>query len=133
MAKALKSEGFISDFIVHEKKPQNELTLVLKYGPNREPVITGIKRESKPGLRHYVHVREIPRVKGGMGVAILSTSRGVMVDQDDFWRVAEVELEEARQNLGEVLVRRPGERDGVDVLNLELRLPQAERDRILRQ
>ncbi len=82
VAKALKGEGFIADFIVHEKAPQNELTLVLKYGPNREPVITGIKRESKPGLRRYVNVRDIPRVKGGMGVAILSTSRGVMVDHE---------------------------------------------------
>lgn len=82
VAKALKGEGFIADFIIHEKAPQNELTLVLKYGPNREPVITGIKRESKPGLRRYVNVRDIPRVKGGMGVAILSTSRGVMVDHE---------------------------------------------------
>jgi small subunit ribosomal protein S8 len=82
VAKALKSEGFISDFIVHEKKPQNELTVVLKYGPDREPVITGIKRESKPGLRRYVNVRDIPRVKGGMGIAILSTSHGVMADHE---------------------------------------------------
>lgn len=82
IAKALKSEGFIADFVIHEKAPQNELTVVLKYGPNREPVITGIKRESKPGLRKYVNVRDIPRVRGGMGVAILSTSRGVMVDTE---------------------------------------------------
>ncbi|MEW6430317.1 MAG: 30S ribosomal protein S8 [Myxococcota bacterium] len=82
IAKALKSEGFIADFVVHERAPQNELTLVLKYGPNREPVITGIKRESKPGLRKYVNVRDLPRVKGGMGIAILSTSRGVMVDAE---------------------------------------------------
>jgi len=59
-----------------------KLTIVLKYGPNREPVITGIKRESKPGLRRYVNVRDIPRVRGGMGVAILSPSRGVMVDHE---------------------------------------------------
>jgi len=82
VARALKSEGFIADFIVHERKPQNELTVVLKYGPNRESVITGIKRESKPGLRRYVNCRDIPRVKGGMGIAILSTSRGVMVDAE---------------------------------------------------
>jgi small subunit ribosomal protein S8 len=82
VAKALKSEGFIADFIVHEKKPQNELTIVLKYGPDRAPVITGIKRESKPGLRRYVNVRDIPRVKGGMGIAILSTSHGVMADHE---------------------------------------------------
>lgn len=82
IAKALKSEGFIADFVVHEKAPQNELTVVLKYGPNRESVITGIKRESKPGLRRYLNVRAIPRVKGGMGIAILSTSRGVMADHE---------------------------------------------------
>jgi small subunit ribosomal protein S8 len=82
IAKSLKSEGFIADYIVHEKKPQNELTVVLKYGPEREPVITGIKRESKPGLRRYVNVRDIPRVKGGMGIAILSTSHGIMADHE---------------------------------------------------
>lgn len=82
VAKCLKSEGFVADIIVHEKQPQNELTIVLKYGPNRESVINGIKRESKPGLRRYVNVRDIPKVKGGMGVAILSTSRGVMVDHE---------------------------------------------------
>jgi small subunit ribosomal protein S8 len=80
IAKALKDEGFIAEFVVHEKKPQDELTIMLKYGPDRQPVITGIKRESKPGLRRYVSVRQIPRVKGGMGIAILSTSRGVMAD-----------------------------------------------------
>lgn len=82
IAKVLKAEGFIADFIVHEKKPQNELTIMLKYGPNREPVITGIRRISKPGLRRYSNSRDLPRVKGGMGVAVLSTSRGVMVDHE---------------------------------------------------
>lgn len=80
VAKALKDEGFIADYVTHEKQPQNELTIMLKYGPDRQPVITGIKRESKPGLRRYVAVRDIPRVKGGMGIAILSTSHGVMAD-----------------------------------------------------
>ncbi len=82
VARVLKAEGFVAEVIVHEKKPQNELTIMLKYGPSRESVIGGIKRESKPGLRRYVHVREIPRVKGGMGIAILSTSRGVMSDHE---------------------------------------------------
>jgi small subunit ribosomal protein S8 len=59
-----------------------ELTLLLKYGANREPVITDIKRVSKPGLRRYVPSAEIPRVLNGMGVAILSTSKGIMVDRD---------------------------------------------------
>lgn len=80
VAKVLKLEGFISDFVVHDKKPQNELTIMLKYGPNREPVINGIRRVSKPGLRRYVNCRDLPRVKGGMGIAVLSTSRGVMSD-----------------------------------------------------
>lgn len=82
LAKVLKSEGFIADYIVHEKVPQNELSLMLKYGAGREPVIQGIKRESKPGLRRYVPVREIPRVRGGTGVAVLSTSKGILADHD---------------------------------------------------
>jgi small subunit ribosomal protein S8 len=82
VAKALKSEGFIADYVLTDKKPQAELTITLKYGPDRQPVIQGIKRVSKPGLRRYVNVREIPRVRGGTGVAILSTSKGVLVDHD---------------------------------------------------
>jgi small subunit ribosomal protein S8 len=82
IAKALQGEGFIAGYVVHEKKPQNELTINLKYGPNRECVISGIRRVSKPGLRRYVSVREIPQVKGGMGIAILSTSVGVKVDSE---------------------------------------------------
>ncbi len=82
VAKVLKEEGFIADVIVHEKAPQNELSLMLKYGAGREAVIQGIKRESKPGLRRYVNVREIPRVRGGTGVAVLSTSKGIMADHE---------------------------------------------------
>jgi small subunit ribosomal protein S8 len=78
--KVLKEEGFVADFVVHEKKPQNELTVMLKYGPNREPVISGIKRVSKPGLRRYFPVDKLPRVRGGTGISILSTSRGIMSD-----------------------------------------------------
>jgi len=78
--KVLKEEGFVADFVVHEKKPQNELTVMLKYGPNREPVISGIKRVSKPGLRRYFPVGKLPRVRGGTGISILSTSRGIMSD-----------------------------------------------------
>ncbi len=80
VAKTLKEEGYIADFVVHEKHPQNELTVILKYGPEKQPVITGIARVSKPGLRRYVGVGKIPRVKNGMGIAILSTSRGIMAD-----------------------------------------------------
>ncbi len=82
VAKVLKEEGFIADYTTHVRKPQNELTLMLKYGPDREPVITGIKRVSKPGLRRFTAARNIPRVLGGMGISILSTSRGVMVDHE---------------------------------------------------
>ena len=78
--KALKSEGYIGDFTVHERAPQSEISVQLKYGPDRSPAITGIRRVSKPGLRRYVNVREIPLVLGGMGIAVLSTSRGIMVD-----------------------------------------------------
>ena len=80
LARVLKDEGFIADYVHHEAKPQGEITLMLKYGPDRAPVITGIKRISKPGLRRYVPVRDIPRVLGGLGISILSTSKGVMVD-----------------------------------------------------
>ena len=80
--KALKSEGYIGDFTVHERAPQSEITVQLKYGPDRAPAITGIRRVSKPGLRRYVNVREIPQVLGGMGIAVLSTSRGIMVDSE---------------------------------------------------
>jgi small subunit ribosomal protein S8 len=78
--KVLKDEGFIAEYTVHERAPQNEVSVQLKYGHDRQPAITGIKRVSKPGLRRYVPVRDIPRVLGGLGIAILSTSRGVMSD-----------------------------------------------------
>ena len=80
--KVLKDEGFIAEVTLHERKPQNEVTVFLKYGPDRGPVLSGIRRVSKPGLRRYVAVRDIPRVLGGLGVAILSTSRGVMADSE---------------------------------------------------
>lgn len=78
--KVLKSEGYIGEFVVHETKPQGEVTVQLKYGHDRSPAIAGIKRVSKPGLRRYCSYQEIPSVLGGMGIAILSTSQGVMVD-----------------------------------------------------
>lgn len=80
--KVLKDEGFIVDYVIHEKKPQNDVTVQLKYGPDRSSVIVGIKRVSRPGLRRYVGHLEIPHVLGGLGVAILSTSRGVMSDAE---------------------------------------------------
>jgi small subunit ribosomal protein S8 len=82
VVKALKNEGYIGDFVVHEREPQSEISVQLKYGPDRTAVITGIKRVSRPGLRRYVAVRNLPRVLGGMGICILSTSRGVMTDTE---------------------------------------------------
>jgi small subunit ribosomal protein S8 len=82
IARCLKEEGFIADYVHHDTKPQGEITLQLKYGPDRRPVIQGIRRASKPGLRRYVAVRDIPKVLGGLGISILSTSRGVMVDAE---------------------------------------------------
>jgi small subunit ribosomal protein S8 len=80
--RVLKDEGYIGDFTIHEVAPQNEITVQLKYGPDRAPAITGIRRVSKPGLRRYTTVREIPQVLGGLGISILSTSRGIMVDSE---------------------------------------------------
>jgi small subunit ribosomal protein S8 len=82
IARCLKEEGFIADYTHHDTKPQGEITLMLKYGPDKQPVIQGIKRISKPGLRRYVPVRDIPRVLGGLGISILSTSHGVMGDAE---------------------------------------------------
>jgi small subunit ribosomal protein S8 len=82
IAEVLKEEGFIKDVVRHRAEGQGgELTVLLKYGPNREPAITQIKRVSRPGLRKYVPSAEIPRVLNGLGVAILSTSRGILVDR----------------------------------------------------
>ncbi|MGB0590972.1 MAG: 30S ribosomal protein S8 [Myxococcota bacterium] len=76
----LKSEGYISDFSRVEKSPQDELEIVLKYGNDGAGVIGGLRRESKPGRRVYVGADDIPRVRSGLGVAIVSTSKGVLPD-----------------------------------------------------
>ena len=81
VAQILKDEGFIQDYQWLNQGPQGTIRIYLKYGPNRERVITGLKRISKPGLRIYAKKHEIPRVLGGLGVAILSTSRGIMTDK----------------------------------------------------
>jgi len=78
----LKKEGFISDVKLVERKPQNMIRVYLKYGENDEKVITGLKRISKPGLRVYVGKEEVPKVLGGLGIAVISTSQGVMSDKD---------------------------------------------------
>jgi small subunit ribosomal protein S8 len=81
VAKVLKEEGFISDYQVSDTGVQGTLTLTLKYGPNGEPVIKGIKRVSKPGLRKYAKAGAIPTVLSGLGVAIVSTSKGIITDK----------------------------------------------------
>ena len=78
IARILREEGFISDFAQEEDNKQGLLHLQLKYGPHGERVITGLERVSKPGRRVYVGAQEIPDVLGGMGVTILSTSRGIL-------------------------------------------------------
>ena len=82
IAAVLKEEGFINDFTFTEDGKQGMITVSLKYGPNREKVITGIKRISKPGLRQYSKAAELPRVLGGLGIAIISTSQGIMSDKN---------------------------------------------------
>lgn len=85
IAKILKDEGFIGDYEVLKGKPQRMIKIYLKYTEKKEPVLTGLKRVSKPGLRLYVQQTEIPRVYGGLGIAILSTPKGVMTGQQA-WR-----------------------------------------------
>ena len=81
IAKILKSEGFITDYKV-EGDEKKVMTVNLKYGPNKEKVITGLKRISKPGLRVYAQVENLPRVLNGLGIAIISTSQGLMTDRE---------------------------------------------------
>ena len=82
IAEILKQEGYISSWEVSDARVGQTLTLTLKYGPNRERSIAGIKRVSKPGLRVYARSTEIPTVLGGLGVAILSTSSGLLTDRE---------------------------------------------------
>ncbi len=81
LAELLKQEGFIKDYEYIEDNKQGVLRLYLKYGPNRERVITGLKRISRPGLRVYAKKDQIPKVLGGLGVAVISTSKGIMPDR----------------------------------------------------
>lgn len=81
IAKVLKEEGYIRDYQVKSDTIQGTLKIDLKYGPNKEAVITGLKRVSKPGLRKYTKVSDIPKVLNGLGIAIISTSKGVVTDK----------------------------------------------------
>ncbi|MEE8504014.1 MAG: 30S ribosomal protein S8 [candidate division NC10 bacterium] len=82
IARILKEEGFVTNYKVIDDPKQAILRVYLKYGPGNERVIRGITRTSRPGLRVYTRTRKIPRVLSGMGIAILSTSKGVMTDQE---------------------------------------------------
>ncbi len=85
IAGILKDEGFISDYEVLKDKSHRVIKIHLKYSDNNQPVLSGLERVSKPGLRVYVERDEIPRVSGGLGIAIISTSKGVMTGQQA-WR-----------------------------------------------
>jgi small subunit ribosomal protein S8 len=82
IAEILKREGFIRDVEYIDDNKQGIIRIFLKYGPNNERVITGLKRISKPGLRVYAKAHEVPRVLNGLGIAILSTSQGILTDKE---------------------------------------------------
>lgn len=81
IARILKEEGYIRDYTTIDDDKQGVLRLFLKYGPNKEQVVSGLRRISKPGLRVYASHDKIPRVLGGLGIAIISTSKGLMTDK----------------------------------------------------
>ncbi|CCI86651.1 30S ribosomal protein S8 [Lactobacillus gigeriorum] len=82
ISEILKREGFIRDYEVAEDNKQGVIKVFLKFGPNGERVISGLKRISKPGLRNYVSAEDLPKVLNGLGVAIVSTSAGVITDKE---------------------------------------------------
>ena len=82
IAQILVDEGYIKSFKVEEDGTQGMIEIELKYGANKAPVITGLRRVSKPGLRIYTNCEDMPKVMKGLGVAILSTSKGVMTDRE---------------------------------------------------
>ena len=82
IVRVIGEEGYIEGYVIEDAKPQNILTITLKYGKNRAKTIKGIRRISKPGLRIYAAVNALPRVLGGLGTAVISTSKGMMSDRD---------------------------------------------------
>ena len=82
IANILLNEGYISNVEVIEDKIQNEIKITLKYAENNKKVMSGLKRISKPGLRVYAGVEELPRVLNGLGIAIISTSKGIVTDRE---------------------------------------------------
>lgn len=81
IAEILNEEGYIAGYQIIEDGKQGVIRIALKYGPNKEKVISGLKRVSKPGLRIYAGAEELPRVLKGLGIAIISTSKGIMTDR----------------------------------------------------
>ena len=81
MAEILKQEGFIREYELKKSSKQGTIRVYLKYGPHKEKVISGLKRISKPGLRVYAQKDDMPKVLGGLGIAIISTSQGIMTDK----------------------------------------------------
>ncbi len=81
IARILKGEGFITDYEVLRSKPHRAIKIYLKYSDKNQPVLSGLERVSKPGVRVYVQQKEIPRVYGGLGIAIVSTPKGVLTGQ----------------------------------------------------
>ncbi|MCQ2486775.1 MAG: 30S ribosomal protein S8 [Clostridia bacterium] len=82
IAQILVDEGYIKSFTVEEDGKQGMITITLKYGPNKSQVITGLRRVSKPGLRIYTSCEDMPKVMKGLGIAILSTPKGIMTDKE---------------------------------------------------
>ena len=82
IARVISEEGYIEGYTVEDTKPQKTLHITLKYGKKRAKVIRGIRRISKPGLRIYSTAEKLPRVLGGLGTAVVSTSKGMMCDRD---------------------------------------------------
>ena len=82
IARILLEEGYIKSYTVVEDGKQGVIRIVLKYGPNKTQVISGLRRVSKPGLRIYTSCEDMPRVMKGLGIAILSTSKGIMTDKE---------------------------------------------------
>lgn len=82
IAKILLDEGYIKAYEVTDDNKQGVITITLKYGENKQRIIQGLRRVSKPGLRIYASSQELPKVKNGLGVAIISTSKGIMTDKD---------------------------------------------------
>lgn len=81
LAKLMKEEGFIADYVVREEGKFKVITITLKYDANRKPVITKLERISKPGLRHYSKAKNLQKVLGGLGVAVVSTPKGLLTDR----------------------------------------------------